>query len=135
MYDCPWPNWVSLLTLRGSSRSASMSRITARRIWNMVVILRSKRYLPRRMSATCSTLNSRPTEGGSWSPVRATLHAIGSSADNWVVCADLIMADKARKEVQRRMNKRVRLVELDFQPSLRETGWPSSTDMEFKCKG
>jgi hypothetical protein len=45
------------------------------------------------------------------------------------------MADKARKEVQRRMNKRVRLVELDFQPSLRERGWSSSTDMEFKCKG
>jgi hypothetical protein len=45
------------------------------------------------------------------------------------------MADKARKEVQQRMNKRVRLVELDFQPSLRETGWPSATDMEFKCIG
>jgi hypothetical protein len=45
------------------------------------------------------------------------------------------MADKVREEVQRRMNEKVRLVELDFQPSLRETGWPSSTDMEFKCKG
>jgi len=50
-------------------------------------------------------------------------------------CADRIMADKVRREVQRRMNKRVRLVELDFQPSLRETGWPSTSDMEFKCKG
>ncbi|KAG4412489.1 hypothetical protein IFR04_014383 [Cadophora malorum] len=50
-------------------------------------------------------------------------------------CADRVMADKVRREVQRRMNKRVHLVELDFQPSLRETGWPSTSDMEFKCKG
>ncbi|KAH7370285.1 hypothetical protein BKA65DRAFT_471505 [Rhexocercosporidium sp. MPI-PUGE-AT-0058] len=50
-------------------------------------------------------------------------------------CADRVMADKVRREVQRRMNKRVRLVELDFQPSLRETRWPLSNDMEFKCKG
>ncbi len=52
-----------------------------------------------------------------------------------IECADRVMADKVRREVQRRMNKRVHLVELDFQPSLRETGWPSTSDMEFKCKG
>jgi hypothetical protein len=62
-------------------------------------------------------------------------HTIQPPTDIVTVCADRVMADKARKEVQQRMNKRVRLVELDFQPSLRETGWPSATDMEFKCIG
>lgn len=34
------------------------------------------------MSVTCSGLNSKLTEVGSWCPVRAALHTIGSSANN-----------------------------------------------------
>lgn len=51
------------------------------------------------------------------------------------VCADNVIADKARMHVQRRMDKEVRFIEMDFQPSLRETGRWSSSDMEFQCRG
>lgn len=42
------------------------------------------------------------------------------------------MADQVRRDVQRNMDHGVRLVELDFQPSLRQNGEP---DMDFSCKG
>jgi len=51
------------------------------------------------------------------------------------VCADKAVSDKARNYVQLRMDKRVRLVELDFQPSSRETGRLSSADLELSCIG
>jgi len=54
---------------------------------------------------------------------------------NSKVCADSAIADEARMYVKRRPIKWVRLVELDFQPSLRETSWLSSADMEFQCRG
>lgn len=39
-------------------------------------------------------------------------------------------------EVQRTMDKRVRLVDLDFQPTARESEGPSTAaDMEFQCRG
>ncbi|KAH8674404.1 hypothetical protein BGZ60DRAFT_403841 [Tricladium varicosporioides] len=51
------------------------------------------------------------------------------------LCANKTVADEARTYVRRKMDKGVRLVELDFEPSLRETGRLLSADMEFKCRG
>ena len=42
------------------------------------------------------------------------------------------MADQVRREVQKNMGHGVRLVELDFQPSLYQNGEP---DMDFSCRG
>jgi len=54
---------------------------------------------------------------------------------NVTVCAHQAMADKVRQKVHRLMNERVRLVELDFQPSRQQTDWPLSADMDFECRG
>jgi hypothetical protein len=51
------------------------------------------------------------------------------------VCADKVTADKVRMQVRRWMDERVRLVELDFQPSLRENSRMALRDMEFNCRG
>lgn len=51
------------------------------------------------------------------------------------LCADTAITDKARKHVREKKNKWVRLVELDFQPSLWETGRLFSSDMDFQCEG
>ena len=135
IYDYPQLNQVSLLILRESSRSASISRIIVKRIWNIVVILRLKRYLPYQISVTYLILNLRLIKVGLQSPIRATLYTISSSTNNWVVYTNLIIANKAYKEVQQRINKRVYLVKLDFQLSLREIGQLLSTNIEFKYKG
>jgi hypothetical protein len=57
-----------------------------------------------------------------------------------IACADRDVADQVRTEVKQRMDRRVRLVELDFQPSLRarrrlRERQRLSSDMEFKCRG
>jgi len=51
------------------------------------------------------------------------------------VCAEETIADRARAQVQARMDDKVRLVELDFQPPFRESGGPDSSDMDFICRG
>ena len=56
-----------------------------------------------------------------------------------LVCADNAFASRVRAGVQRGMDKAVRLVQLDFQPSLRrsgkETGKEDTLELDFKCRG
>ena len=55
------------------------------------------------------------------------------------VCASSALAAEIRNRVRRDMNKDVRLLELDFEPSLRtsrkEGGKEDVIDMDFLCRG
>ncbi|KFY02760.1 hypothetical protein V490_00407 [Pseudogymnoascus sp. VKM F-3557] len=51
------------------------------------------------------------------------------------LCADNAIADRARTQVQTHMDKGVRLVELDFQPSSFRTAAKDTRGMEFSCRG
>ncbi|KFY69538.1 hypothetical protein V496_00158 [Pseudogymnoascus sp. VKM F-4515 (FW-2607)] len=48
------------------------------------------------------------------------------------MCSNNAMADKVRREVQQHMDPGVRLVELDYEPSLRQKSEP---EMDFSCRG
>lgn len=54
---------------------------------------------------------------------------------NSEVCAAHDIRDAARMHMQRRVEERLHLVELDFQPSLGEAGRLRSDDLEFMCRG
>jgi hypothetical protein len=60
--------------------------------------------------------------------------ASGDATNQNKVCADHGIRDAARMHVQRRMERRLRLVELDFQPAPRGAR-PAPADIEIHCKG